>query len=541
MHLTDRVSWKALKAHRLEQSFDLASLFARDPHRAEKLFLQQGNLRVDYSKNRLTEKTTALLFQLARDCELENHISALFEGLPVNFTENRPALHMMTRAVQPLNPQTAALQEAVLAEDQRLMDFVDSVHQAGMIKNVIHIGIGGPFLGCTWAYEALQMYARYNITVHFLSTLDATRLAQTLGPLDPHTTLAIIASKSFTTEETKANAQAVWQWMQQKLPQGENPADHFVAVTANTQAAIGMGLSAHQVFKVWPWVGGRYSLYSAMGLPIALACGTTIFRELRQGAATMDEHFYKTPLEHNMPVLLGLITLWYSHFWGAHSRLTLPYIDHCDALPSYIQQVEMESLGKGITRLGTPVDYPTGVLTWGAAATQGQHTFAQLLMQGTHFVPVDIIMSCRPTHGNHDFHQRLVAHALAQGEARMLGQDLNATKALLAEKSLEAERINTLAPHLVMPGNLPSTFIVMQEANAHALGMLSALYEHSVYVQSVLYDINAFDQWGVEFAKHLSTDILAQLSAKGEPHHPPHPSTQTLIQHIQSQQIRHTT
>ena len=545
MTLTQLPAWQQLKAHRSATDFTLHKLFAGDAQRYAHFSYTCDGLLVDCSKNLVTADTLRGLLALANARDLAGRIEQLFRGDNVNFTEQRPALHMAARAAAPLCADDAGsvqLHRETTAEHERMRAFVESLHGAGNIRDVIHIGIGGPHHGPAFACEALAGYARPQLRIHHLSTVDGAALRKLLGALDATTTLAVVASKSFTTAETLANAREVWRWMAHSLGSEQAPADHFAAATCATDAAAAFGISPERTFYVWPWIGGRYSLCSAMGLPVALCAGMAAFEQLRKGAAAMDRHFRATPLEKNIPVILGLLDVWYANFFDCEARVVLPYVDCFDRLVPCLQQVEMESLGKQVTRDGTRVDYATGMMTWGGAATHGQHTFMQLLAQGTRFAPVDIIAACRAPHGVVELHRSLLANALAQAEARMLGQSEQSARASLQRRGISAREIDGIAPHLVLPGNLPSTTILLPEADPCHVGMLLALYEHKVFVESVIWDINAFDQWGVEFAKELSTHIDSELASPSDtPSDSMDSSTRGLIRHIRMQQLDRST
>ena len=487
----------------------LRELFAQDPGRFGKFSLSSCGMLIDCSKQLVTDETMRLLAALARECDLQAWVKRMFAGERVNSTENRAALHVALRSPAPIavdGRDAAADARSVLAEMSR---FVRGVH-SGRIRgaagrpftDVINIGIGGSDLGPRLACEALAPYAKARPRLHFVSNVDGAAIASVTGRLNPATTLVIIASKTFTTDETLANARSARSWLERKLRGKSAAARHLCAVTAETARAVEFGVPAEGVFRIWDWVGGRYSLWSAIGLPIALATGMSRFDELRAGARAMDEHFADAPAERNLPVALGLIEVWNSSFLGAASRVVVPYDERLRLLPAYLQQLEMESSGKHVTRDGSRVDYPTAPVTWGSAGTDGQHAYFQLLHQGTQRVPADFIACSRPHHRLRGHHERLLANFLAQTQALAFG-------------TAPAEAA-ALPPHRVFEGNRPTTSIVLDELNPRTLGALIALYEHKVYVQSVIWDINAFDQWGVELGKRLAGRILPELTAAGK-------------------------
>jgi glucose-6-phosphate isomerase len=501
-------SWQKLAQHqRAVSGLHLRELFARDAGRYGKFSLSTDGLLLDYSKQLVTEETMRLLLALAGECGLEGRARRMFAGERVNTTENRAALHIALRADRPVMLDGKDVTRDVKDTLAAMRRFAAGVH-AGRIKgatgraftDVVNIGIGGSDLGPRLACAALAPYAKERPRLHFVSNVDGTAISSALETLDPRATLFVIASKTFTTQETLANANTALAWLSKKLG-GKSAAKHLCATTAEPARAVAFGVPAERVFPFWDWVGGRYSLWSAVGLPVALATGMKVFEELLAGARAMDAHFTGTPLERNLPVVLGLLEVWNATFRGAASRAVLPYDDRLGLLPAYLQQLEMESCGKRVTRDGQVVDYATAPVTWGSAGTDGQHAYFQLLHQGTQAVPADFIACCRPHHRLRPQHDILLANFFAQTEALAFG-----TTGTDAGK---------LPPHRVFEGNRPSTSILLDALTPRALGALLALYEHKVFVQSAIWDVNAFDQWGVELGKQLAGRILPELGAGG--------------------------
>jgi len=496
------------------RAFDLREAFATDAGRFAAWSLQAPEVFADLSKNRIDAATLDLLLQLARDCALESQRDAMLAGAPINLTEGRAVLHTALRA-----PAGQGLfSDEVQASLNSMLAFAESVPGQGF-TDVVHIGIGGSDLGPAMVVTALQAFARPGLKLHFVSNVDGHDLAPVLQGLDPATTLFVIASKTFTTQETLANALAAKAWF--LAAGGGDVARHFVATSSNTAAAGAFGITT--TFGFWDWVGGRYSLWSVIGLPIAIAIGAGNFRALLDGAHAMDRHFAETPLARNMPVLLALIDIWYRNFHGFSSRSVAPYHQGLKRLPAYLQQLEMESNGKGVDREGQALPYATSPVVWGEAGTNGQHAYFQMLHQGTDVIPVEFIAVKHTTHGAHvqgelaarlaDQHQKLLANCLAQSQALMQGkrfEEALTEKAPTASASLDAA---TVARHRSFPGNRPSTTLVLESLTPHSLGALIALYEHRVFVTGALWGINSFDQWGVELGKALCNSLLPRLSS----------------------------
>lgn len=536
--LTAQPAWQALRAHRRTASFDLRALFAADPDRFQKYSCSHGDLLLDYSKHYLTGDTVRLLAALAEACKMRDWIQRLMSGERLNLTENRPALHTALRANAPVMLDGRDVTQDVKRVRAHMRKFSDAL-RGGKLKgatgkaftDVVNIGIGGSDLGPALAAAALAPYAARTPRVHFMSNVDGAHVDAMLAGLDPKTTLAIIASKTFTTQETLTNARSVRAWIEQAV--GKRVGEHFAAVTANVPAAHAFGITDERIFEFWDWVGGRYSLWSAVGLPIAVAVGMDEFEAMCDGAQRMDEHFASAPWTHNMPVIMALLGVWYSDFFDASSHAVLPYDMRLARLPDYLQQLEMESNGKRVTREGKPVDYATCPVVWGAPGTNGQHAFFQLLHQGTQVVPADFIACCKPHHKLPEHHDILVANCFAQTEALMQGKTADEVRAEMQSQNVPAAEIERLSPHRVFPGNRPSTTLLIDALTSGALGSLIALYEHKVFAQSVIWNINAYDQFGVELGKQLANRILPELTAAG-PVSSHDSSTNGLMNHTQS-------
>ncbi|MBU9332775.1 glucose-6-phosphate isomerase [Burkholderia multivorans] len=515
MTLNSLPAWTALQSH-FEQirHARLRDWFAPQndpaPTRAERFTFSGGGLAADFSKNRITDETLRLLVQLAREARVEARRDAMFAGEIVNPTEDRAALHTALRATDPHAPFHAQ----VSAERAKMATFARAVrngtwtgHTGKRIRHVINIGIGGSDLGPKMVTHALRHVATRDISMHFVSNVDGADLARVLEQVDPEETLAIVVSKTFTTLETMTNARSLRDWFVAKGCPEDALAKHFVGVSANPGEVVKFGIAADNVFEMWDWVGGRYSLWSAVGLSIMIAIGPEQFDELLAGANDMDRHFREAPLERNLPVLLGLIGIWYRNFFGSQSYLVAPYSEALHYLPSYLQQLEMESNGKSARLDGRFVDYPTAAVTWGEPGTNGQHAFFQMLHQGPTIVPIDFIAVLTPEHPLASHHPKLLANCFAQSEALMLGRTLEEARKVAGPGKED------LAPHLTFPGNRPTTTLLVDALTPRALGALIALYEHKVLVQATVWDINPFDQWGVELGKILGKVVEADLAA----------------------------
>ncbi|MGG7054153.1 glucose-6-phosphate isomerase [Nitrosomonas sp. ANs5] len=518
--LTQSTAWLALAAHQQAMAGrPLHTLFAEDPQRFDKFSLQFKDILLDYSKQPVNETTIRLLLALARQQHLEKWMQRMANGEKINTTENRAALHMALRANSPVYVDGVNVMPEVKHVLQRMEQFVTAVrngaHQgySGLpIADVINIGIGGSDLGPAMVAEALRPYCSPELRVHFVSNVDGAHLAHTLQGLNPATTLFIIASKTFTTQETLTNAQSARAWFLAGGGSERDIARHFVAVSTNSDAVARFGIAIDNMFEFWDWVGGRYSLWSAIGLPIALAVGMENFHALLTGAREMDHHFLSAPLEHNLPVLLGLIGIWQINFRHATSHAILPYDQSLQRFPAYLQQLEMESCGKQVTRNGETVDYSTGVVVWGEPGTNGQHAFYQLLHQGTQTFTADFLAPCLCQHSFPAHQPILLANFFAQTEALMRGKNEQEVRSELTDQGIPPEVLERLLPHRIFPGNQASTSILFRKLDPATLGALIALYEHKVFVQSVIWDINPFDQWGVELGKQLAGKILAELT-----------------------------
>ena len=519
--LTQLPAWQALVQHKKHmRRFDMRTAFAEDAQRFAHFSLSVGDVLLDYSKNIITSETLRLLTQLAREAGVETLRAAMFSGKPINVTEHRAAMHTALRnsSQDALVVDGANIMPQIRKVLERMRRFTESVHTGEWrgytgkrITDIVNIGIGGSDLGPAMVCRALGPYAQADLQAHFVSNIDPGHLATTLAQLNPETTLFIVASKTFTTLETLANAHAARQWLLAKLHDEAAIARHFVAISTNTQSVQAFGIDANNMFEFWDWVGGRYSLWSAIGLSIALAVGWKNFEALLAGAHAMDTHFFEAPLEQNMPVILGLLGLWYHNFWGAETCAILPYDQRLLLLPAFLQQLDMESNGKGVTRDNRPVSYSTGPIVWGAPGTNGQHAFFQLLHQGTRLIPADFMIAVENATPLNDQHDWLLANCLAQAEALLLGKNKAVARDELMAQGMSRAEANALAPHKVFSGNRPSNILLYQRLNPHTLGMLISLYEHKVFVQGAIWQINSFDQWGVELGKQLAPPIREAL------------------------------
>jgi glucose-6-phosphate isomerase len=524
--------WQALQRHYQEvKDVHLRELFAADPGRGETMCCEAGDLYLDYAKQRVTGETLGLLVALAERAGLRERIDAMFAGQRINVTENRAVLHVALRA-----PEGSSIRvdghdvvpdvHEVLGRMRRFADEVRSGRWLGYtgrpIRNLVNIGIGGSDLGPAMAYDALLPYTDRSRTFRFVSNVDGADIAEATRDLDPAETLFVVSSKTFTTIETLTNARTARAWLLDALGGDEAAVSrHFVAVSTNAEKVAEFGIDPANMFGFWDWVGGRYSYPSAIGLTLMVAIGPDRFEELLAGFHLMDEHFRTAPFDANLPVLLGLLGIWYIDFFGAGTHAVLPYNQYLERFPAYLQQLDMESNGKSVTLAGTQVTYPTGPVVWGQPGTNGQHAFYQLIHQGTRLIPCDFLGFCRPAEVVGDHHDLLMANFLAQTEALAFGK---------TREEVEAEGVAPdLAPHRTFPGNRPTSTILAPELTPSVLGQLTALYEHKVFTQGVVWDINSFDQWGVELGKVLATRIAAELApsaAEGLDHDS---STNTLI------------
>lgn len=516
--ISSSAAWQQLQSVRNTFTLTLRDLFKRDSSRAQRYTLSAAGLTLDYSKNLIDDEVMKALLQLAQHAQMPAAIAALFRGDHVNNTEDRPALHVLLRSPQGPDERSHAV-HATLAQMERFTSQVQSGqwrgHSGEAITDIVNIGIGGSDLGPAMVYAALTPYHLPGLRCHFASNVDPLHLEQTLATLRPATTLFVVASKTFTTLETMQNANAARRWALNAGIAETALARHFVAVSANVAKAEAFGIARDNIFPMWDWVGGRYSLWSAIGLPIALGTGMQNFRSLLSGAHDLDEHFRTAPLAQNMPVVLALLSLWYSAFYAAQSHTLLPYLQNLHLFPAFLQQLDMESLGKSVSNDGQLLDHATGAIIWGSAGTNGQHSFHQLLHQGTRFIPADFIAALQSHSNNREAHLHLLANCFAQSQALMDGKTLEEVRADLLRQGLDEDECQRLAPHKVCPGNRPSNMIVMQKLTPATLGALTALYEQKVFAQSVLLGINAFDQWGVELGKVLSSDVYKGFGSSG--------------------------
>jgi len=529
--LTRRRQWQALLRHAGQQrQRHLRELFAADPARGERLRAEAAGLYLDYSKQRVGDDTLRLLRELADACGLGERIAAMFRGDRINTTEDRAVLHVALRApadarIELAGRNVVADVHAVLA---RMAAFAERVrsgdwsgHSGQPIRNVISIGIGGSDLGPVMAYEALRHYSRREMTFRFVSNVDGSDFAEATRDLDPAETLFIVCSKTFTTLETLTNARAARAWCLHTLGDERAVAKHFVAVSTNAAEVIKFGIDADNMFEFWDWVGGRYSMESAIGLSTMLAIGPEHFRSMLAGFHAMDEHFRSTPLERNLPVLMGLLAIWNANFLGAATVAVLPYEHYLKRFPAYLQQLTMESNGKHVSHDGSAVDYATGPIYWGEPGSNGQHSFYQLIHQGTHLIACDFIGFCQPLNPLGDQHDLLMANLFAQSEALAFGKTADEVQA----EGMPA----ALVPHRTFEGNRPSNTLLAERLTPHTLGALIALYEHSVFVQGVIWDIDSYDQWGVELGKALATRTAAEIASHDDPELDHDSSTNTLI------------
>ena len=520
--LTRSPAWRALVAHqRVLEKMHLRDLFDEDSARAEKFSLKLGNLLLDYSKNRIIDETLELLVSLAHETGVEQLREQMFAGETINITEQRAVLHTALRnrsndAVLVDGTDVMPAVNAVLAQMREFSDAVRNGDWRGYngerIEDVVNIGIGGSDLGPLMVCEALKAYQHPELRMHFVSNVDGTQICETLKKLRPQSTLFIVASKTFTTQETLTNAHSARDWFLQQVDYESAIASHFVAVSTNTEQVAAFGIDTANMFEFWDWVGGRYSLWSAIGLPIALAIGMDRFEQLLSGAHDMDQHFQQAPLQKNMPVVLALIGIWYHNFFAAESYAIEPYDQYMHRFPAYLQQLDMESNGKSVSRDGNPIDdYTTGPVLWGEPGTNGQHAFFQLLHQGTRLVPADFLVPIQSHNpiGNH--HTLLLANCFAQTEALMCGKTEAEARAELTAQGLTGNELERLLPHKVFAGNRPSNTLLFKQLDPHTLGMLIALYEHKVFVQGIIWNIDSFDQWGVELGKQLASAIADEL------------------------------
>ena len=534
-------AWRALEQHWQEMGqVHLRHLFEQDPRRPLQMTLNAAGLHVDYSKNLVTQQTLGLLFDLAGAVDLQGWIRRMFAGDHINNTEGRAVLHvaLRNRSNRPIfvdghdvMPQVNAVLAQVAAFTHQVRSGEWRGYTGARITDVVNIGIGGSNLGPLMVCEALKPYQSPELRVHFVSNVDGTHLAETIRHLDAATTLFVVASKTFTTQETMTNAHSARDWLVTALGDEAAVSDHFVAVSTNGERVAAFGIDTNHMFGFWDWVGGRYSLWSAIGLPIALAIGYENFCELLAGAHDMDEHFRSADLSENLPTILALIGVWYANFAGARTHAVLPYDQYLGRLAAYLQQGDMESNGKRVTRDGVAVEYTTGPVVWGEPGTDGQHAFYQLIHQGTQMIPSDFIAPIHSQNPVGDHHAKLMANFFAQTEALMRGRTKDEALAEMEAEGMSPERAAELAPHRTFPGNRPTNSILMERLTPRTLGALVAMYEHRIFVQGVVWGVNSYDQWGVELGKQLASVILREIE-EGHVSRPHDSSTQTLLEYF---------
>ncbi|GAC1482845.1 MAG: glucose-6-phosphate isomerase [Candidatus Saccharimonadales bacterium] len=527
--LTESPAWLSLRAHYDEfGSTHLRDLFSQDPNRASQFSLQAADLWIDYSKNLITQESLNLLVTLAEHVNLRSQIDDMFAGKAINTTEQRAVLHtaLRNRSDSPIWVNDHDVMPGV-RQVLKKMELLSSSIRSGSwvgasgksIVNIVNIGIGGSDLGPAMAYEALKNYSDRRLTLRFISNIDATNFYEVTKDLDPAETLFIVTSKTFTTDETMTNARTARQWVTQALGE-ESIARHFVAVSTNSDKVQEFGIDAENMFEFWDWVGGRYSLCSAVGLPVMVAIGSDNFEQMLDGFYAMDQHFRTAPFAENAPVVLGLLGVWYANFFGAQSEAILPYDQYLSRFAAYMQQANMESNGKSVTKAGINVDYQTGSVIWGEPGTNGQHAFYQLLHQGTKLIPADFIGFARPQHILGDHHNKLIANLVAQTEALAFGKTADEVRAAGIDESQ--------VPHRTFNGNHPTNTIIAQELTPNIFGQLVALYEHKIFVEGAVWGINSFDQWGVELGKTLAQNISGILGGQGSVGHLSTSTTQIL-------------
>jgi glucose-6-phosphate isomerase len=514
-------SWSELHDHFAEiKNVRMKDLFAEDPDRFERLHARFTDILVDYSKNRVTDKTLALLVELARETGVKEAVAAMFNGDAINETENRPVLHvaLRNRSNFPIEVAGRDVMPGVNAVLQKMENFCGKIrsgqwrgYTGKKIEAIVNIGIGGSDLGPVMVTEALQPYADCGLTVHFVSNIDGTHITQTLKQLNPETTLFMIASKTFTTQETMTNAYSARNWFLNQARDPSHVAKHFVALSTNEAKVRQFGIDVRNMFEFWDWVGGRYSLWSAIGLSIACYIGFDNFIDLLQGAHDMDLHFRDAPLAENIPVILALLGIWYNNFFGAATEVILPYDQYLSRFPAYFQQGNMESNGKSTNRQGNPVEYQTGPIIWGEPGTNGQHAFYQLIHQGTRLIPADFLAPAISHNPLGEHHNILLSNFFAQTEALLNGKTSEAVIAELKSAGRTEAEIEKLAPHKIFAGNKPTNSILIKQLTPRVLGSLIAMYEHKIFVQGVVWNIFSFDQWGVELGKQLAGKILPEI------------------------------
>jgi len=535
---TTTASWEKLQKHFSEQqTVTLQELFQADSNRTDKFNINWNDFLLDFSKNNINQETVALLLELAKECGLETAISEYFGGALINQTENRAVLHTALRAksdavinVEGINviPEVYEVKAKIKSFTNEVVSGIRKGYTGKAFTDVVNIGIGGSDLGPVMAVEALQFY-KNQLKVHFVSNVDGDHANEVIKKLDPETTLFVIVSKTFTTQETLTNSETIRKWFLQSATQ-EDVAKHFVAVSTNLQKVTEFGINPDNVFPMWDWVGGRFSLWSAVGLSISLAVGYDHYEALLEGAHEMDEHFKTTSFEKNIPVILGLLSVWYNNFYGAESEALIPYTQYLQKLAPYLQQGTMESNGKSVGRDGKPVNYQTGTIIWGEPGTNAQHAFFQLIHQGTKLIPSDFIGFVEPLYGDWNHHDKLMSNFFAQTEALMNGKTEAQVQAEFDKQGLSAEKAAALLPFKVFTGNKPTNTILIQKLTPKSLGALIAMYEHKIFVQGVIWNIFSFDQWGVELGKQLANSILEEIETEQVKNHDS--STSFLLNHF---------
>lgn len=515
------VAWKKLQEHYKEiKQVSLQELFENDPKRFDKFSCCTKDLVLDYSKNRITQKTMGLLVDLAKECQLEKCRSLFFSGAAINATEHRAVLHTALRnfSSQPIYVEGKNVMPEVKKVLRQMKSFCESIHNGKhrgytgkRIKYIVNIGIGGSDLGPLMVTEALKPYWKKGIETYFVSNIDGSHISETLKKVNAEETLFLIASKTFTTQETMTNAFTARNWFLKKAKKESHIAKHFVALSTNEREVLRFGIDSKNMFAFWDWVGGRYSLWSAIGLSISLTIGFKAFSDLLKGAHHIDKHFREAPLKENMPVILALLGIWYTNFFGAQTEAILPYDQYLHRFPAYFQQGNMESNGKQTDRSGKPVQYATGPIIWGEPGTNGQHAFYQLIHQGTPLIPCDFIAAAQSQNPIGDHHEKLMSNFFAQTEALLNGKSAPQVKEELRKQGLSPQEIKKLTPFKVFKGNKPTNSILVKKLTPFALGELIALYEHKIFTQGVIWNIYSFDQWGVELGKQLANKILPEL------------------------------
>jgi glucose-6-phosphate isomerase len=525
-NITGSPAWKALQDHyQTSSQLQMRDLFAKDPNRFDTFSAHFNDILLDYSKNRITADTFRLLLDLAKSADIQGHARKMFSGEKINTSEGRAVLHvaLRNRSNRPIVVDGADVMPEVNRVLAHMKRFSDSIRDGSWkgytgkrITDVVNIGIGGSDLGPVMVTEALKPYSQRDLHVHFVSNVDGTHIAEALRGLDPQTTLFIIASKTFTTQETLTNAHSARDWFMKTANDEKAIAKHFVALSTNTVEVKKFGIDEANMFEFWDWVGGRYSLWSAIGLSICVSIGFDNFEELLTGGHLMDEHFISTPYEKNLPVIMALVGIWYNDFFGAQTVAILPYDQYMHRFSAYFQQGDMESDGKSVQKDGQPCDYQTGPILWGEPGTNGQHAFYQLIHQGTKLIPCDFLVPIQTQNPIGEHHAILLSNFFAQTEALMKGKTADEVRAELAGSKLAPAELEKLIPQKTFPGNRPTNSIMFKKLTPRTLGMLIAMYEHKIFTQGVIWNINSFDQWGVELGKQLAKAILPQLKTPGK-------------------------